>query len=126
MNKPDVIEKFLNYVKFDTQSDDTTGTSPSTMKQHELAKFLVNELETIGASDIYYDKEHCYVYASIPSNISDGKDMPALGFISHMDTSDEVSGKDVKPRMVENYDGQDILLNAENKVVLSPKDFLSC
>lgn len=123
MNRPDVISKFLNYVKFDTQSDDTTGTSPSTMKQHELARFLVKELNEIGASDIYYDENHCYVYASIPSNINDGVNRPAIGFISHMDTSDEVSGKDVKPRKVENYDGKDIVLNEELGVVLSPKDF---
>ena len=123
MNKPDVISKFLNYVKFDTQSDDTTGTSPSTMKQHELAKFLVKELNEIGASDVFYDEEHCYVYASIPSNIDDGVKRPAIGFISHMDTSDEVSGKDVNPRQVENYDGGDIVLNKELGVVLSPADF---
>ena len=123
MNRPDVISKFLNYVKFDTQSDDTTGTSPSTMKQHELARFLVKELNEIGASDVYYDEEHCYVYASIPSNINDNVDRPAIGFISHMDTSDEVSGKDVKPRKVENYDGKDIVLNKELGVVLSPEDF---
>ena len=116
----DVIEKFLRYVKVDTQSDDTTGTSPSTMKQHDLAKILKGELEDIGASDVYYDTEHCYVYASIPGN-SGNSDSPALGFIAHMDTSDEVSGKDVKPRIVENYDGQDIALNVDT--VLSPKDF---
>ncbi len=123
MNKPDVIEKFLRYVKIDTQSDDTTGTSPSTMKQHDLAKLLVSELEEIGASDVYYDKEHCYVYATIPSNINDGKDRPAIGFISHMDTSDEVSGKDVNPRIIENYAGDNIVLNSQNNVVLSPDDF---
>jgi len=123
MNRPDVIEKFLRYVKIDTQSDDTTGTSPSTMKQHDLAKLLVSELEEIGASDICYDTEHCYVYATIPSNIKDGKERPAIGFISHMDTSDEVSGKDVNPRIVENYAGDDIVLNSENNVVLSPVDF---
>ncbi|SHN59397.1 tripeptide aminopeptidase [Butyrivibrio hungatei DSM 14810] len=123
MNKPDVIEKFLRYVKIDTQSDDTTGTSPSTMKQHDLAKLLVSELKEIGASDIIYDEDHCYVYATIPSNINDGKDRPAIGFISHMDTSDEVSGKNVKPRIVEKYDGKDIVLNDKEKVILSPIDF---
>ncbi len=123
MGKIDVIEKFLRYVKIDTQSDDTTGTSPSTMKQHDLAKLLYKELTDIGASDVYYDSEHCYVYASIPSNIDDGKARPAIGFVAHMDTSDEVSGKDVKPRIVENYDGKDIVLNAEKKVTLSPSDF---
>ena len=120
MEKIDVIEKFLRYVKVDTQSDDTTGTSPSTMKQHDLAKMLKAELEAIGASDVYYDEEHCYVYAAIPGN-SGNADSPAIGFISHMDTSDEVSGKDVNPRIVEKYDGEDIALNAD--VVLSPKDF---
>nr|WP_297708378.1 peptidase T [uncultured Butyrivibrio sp.] len=123
MEKNDVIEKFLRYVKIDTQSDDTTGTSPSTMKQHDLAKLLFEELKAIGASDVYYDEEHCYVYASIPSNIEDGKDRPAIGFISHMDTSDEVSGKDVKARIVESYDGTDIVLSQDGKVVLSPADF---
>ena len=123
MEKNDVIEKFLSYVKIDTQSDDTTGTSPSTMKQHDLAKLLFEELKAIGASDVFYDEEHCYVYASIPSNIEDGKDRPAIGFISHMDTSDEVSGKDVKARIVESYDGTDIVLSQDGKVVLSPTDF---
>ena len=118
MGKIDVIEKFLRYVKIDTQSDDTTGTSPSTMKQHDLAKLLADELTAIGASDVYYDKDHCYVYASIPSNIDDGKERPAIGFVSHMDTSDEVSGKDVKPRIEESYKGDDIVLSADGKVVL--------
>ncbi len=123
MNKTDCIEKFFRYVKIDTQSDDTTGTSPSTMKQHDLAKMLEQELIAMGASDVFYDKEHCYVYASIPSNIEDGKDRPAIGFISHMDTSDEVSGKDVKPWIVDNYDGADIFLSKDGSVVLSPEDF---
>lgn len=122
MSSIDVIEKFLKYVKVDTQSDDTTGTSPSTMKQHDLAGILAAELEEIGASHVYYDREHCYVYAKIPSNC-DNQDSPAIGFISHMDTSDEVSGKDVKPRIVEGYDGSDIVLNKELEIVLSPKDF---
>lgn len=123
MNKPDVIEKFLRYVKVDTQSDPESGTSPSTMKQHDLAKLLSKELEDIGASDVYYDTEHCYVYAKIPSNIDDGKDRPVIGFVAHMDTSDEVSGKDVKPRIVDGYEGTDISLDKDGKVVLSPKDF---
>ncbi len=123
----DVISRFLKYVKFDTQSDENTGTSPSTMKQHELAKFLYNELTELGASDVYYDKEHCYVYATIPSNLGDKK-APTIGFISHMDTSDAVSGKDVNPRIVENYDGSDIVLcekdpESGKKIVLSPVDF---
>lgn len=123
MEKIDVIEKFLRYVKVDTQSDDTTGTSPSTMKQHDLARMLYKELCDMGASDVFYDEKHCYVYASIPSNLKDKNDAPAIGFVSHMDTSDEVSGKDVKPRIVEKYDGKDITLSSDGKVVLSPKDF---
>ena len=123
MNKPDVIEKFLRYVKVDTQSDPDTGTSPSTMKQHDLAKILRDELTAMGASDVYYDEEHCYVYASIPSNIDDGKKRYTMGFVAHMDTSDEVSGKDVNPRIVEGYDGKDIVLSKDGKVVLSPEDF---
>ncbi|MBQ4220000.1 MAG: peptidase T [Butyrivibrio sp.] len=123
MNKPDVIEKFLKYVKVDTQSDPDSGTSPSTMKQHDLAKILRDELIGIGASDVYYDEDHCYVYASIPSNIDDGKKRYKMGFVAHMDTSDEVSGKDVNPRIVDNYEGSDICLSKDGKVVLSPKDF---
>lgn len=121
MKNFDLIEDFLTYVKIDTQSDDSTGTSPSTMKQHDLASLLAKELTDIGASDVYYDKEHCYVYASIPGNTC--SDSPAIGFIAHMDTSDAVSGKDVKPRIVENYDGNDIVLSEAEKVVLSPVDF---
>ena len=121
MSHIDVIEDFLRYVKIDTQSDDTTGASPSTVGQHDLAGLLEKELIEIGASDVYYDKEHCYVYASIPSN--SGNDAPAIGFVSHMDTSDEVSGKNVNPRIVENYDGKDIVLSKDGSVVLSPTDF---
>ena len=123
MNKPDVIDKFLKYVKVDTQSDPDSGTSPSTMKQHDLAKILRDELIEIGASDVYYDEEHCYVYASIPSNIDDDKKRYKMGFVAHMDTSDEVSGKDVKPRIIDNYEGTEIALSSDGKVVLSPDDF---
>ena len=123
MNKPDVIEKFLRYVKVDTQSDPDSTTSPSTMKQHDLAKILRDELIEIGASDVYYDEDHCYVYASIPSNIDDDKKRYKMGFVAHMDTSDEVSGKDVKPRIIDNYEGSDISLSKDGQVLLSPKDF---
>ena len=118
----DVIEKFLRYVKIDTQSDDKTGTSPSTMKQHDLAKLLYKELTDLGASDVFYDEEHCYVYAKIPGN-SQNEKAPIIGFIAHMDTSDEMSGKDVKPRIVEKYDGNDIALSVDGAIVLSPRDF---
>lgn len=112
-----VTERFLRYVKIDTQSLDDMETVPSTEKQRDLANLLVKELKEMGASDVKID-EHCYVYATIPSNID--KELPVLGFISHMDTSNALSGKDVKPRIVENYDGKDITLNKEQNIVLSP------
>ncbi len=124
MKKADCIDKFLRYVKIDTQSDDSTGTSPSTMKQHDLARLLEKEMLDMGVSNVVYDKDHCYVYGEIPAT-KGCEDATAIGFIAHMDTSDEVSGKDVKPRIVENYDGGDIVLNSEQNVVLSPNDFPS-
>lgn len=116
------IENFLRYAKIDTQSNEETGTTPSTMKQHELAKVLVAELEKIGAKEITYDKEHCYVYASIPASEGCEK-APVLGFIAHMDTSPAVTDTDVKPRIVENYDGQDIVLNTQENIVMKVADF---
>ena len=118
----DLIERFLNYVKIDTCSDEETGTSPSTAKQHDLAKVLVEELEQMGAQEVVYDKEHCYVYATIPA--SQGcENAPVVGFIAHMDTSPAMSGANVKPRMVKDYDGKDIVLNEQEKVVLRVADF---
>ncbi len=114
-----VLDRFLNYVKIDTQSDETTQKSPSTPGQHDLAALLYKELTELGASNVRYDKEHCYVYATIPATDSTVKDR--LGFIAHMDTSPEVSGKNVNPRIVENYDGKDILLS--EGYVLSPDAF---
>lgn len=122
MSEIDVIEKFLRYVRVDTQSDDSTGTSPSTMKQHDLAKILYSELLEIGASDVFYDEKHCYVYAKISAN-NNNPDSPAIGFIAHMDTSDEVSGRDVNPRIVEKYDGSVICLDSKGRFLLSPEDF---
>ena len=116
------IENFLRYVKVDTQSCEESGTTPSTMKQHDLAKMLVTELEEMGALEINYDKEHCYVYASIPA--SEGYEKaPVLGFIAHMDTSPAVTDTNVKPRVVENYDGQDITLNQAENVIMRVEDF---
>lgn len=116
-----VIDLFLEYVKLDTQSADESSTTPSTLKQHELAKLLVRQLSDMGASEITYDEAHCYVYASIPA--AEGcEDAPVLGFIAHMDTSPAVSGADVKPRIV-HYDGGDIVLNEAEGVVLKRKDF---
>ena len=116
-----VIDLFLEYVKLDTQSADESSTTPSTSKQHELAKLLVKQLTDMGASEITYDEAHCYVYASIPA--AEGcEDAPVLGFIAHIDTSPAVSGANVKPRIV-HYDGGDIVLNEAEGVVMKRKDF---
>ena len=116
------IDNFLRYVKVDTCSDEESATMPSTMKQHDLAAMLVEELTAMGAKEITYDKEHCYVYASIPA--AEGcEQAPVLGFIAHMDTSPAVSGTDVKPRLVEQYDGGDIVLNEKENIVLKADDF---
>ena len=111
-----VTERFLKYISYDTQSEDDSASSPSTAGQHDLAKVLYEELKDMGASDVFYDREHCYVYAKIPATDSGISD--TLGFISHMDTAPDASGKDVKPRIIENYDGKDIVLNEESGIVL--------
>lgn len=117
-----VLDRFLRYVQIDTCSDEESDTHPSTLKQHDLAKLLVNELQNMGAADISYDKEHCYVYASVPA--SEGyEERPAIGFIAHMDTSPAMSGAGVKPRIVSDYDGEDIVLNPELGIVLRTSDF---
>lgn len=117
-----VIDRFLRYVQIDTCSDENSGTHPSTAKQHDLAGLLVRELEEMGAAEITYDRGHCYVYATVPA--SDGfEDRPTVGFIAHMDTSPAMSGAGVKPRIVKNYDGQDIVLNPELNITLRAADF---
>lgn len=117
-----VIEKFLNYVKIDTRSDENSTACPTTAKQHNLAKLLVKELEAMGADEITYDKEHCYVYATVPAT-KGCENRPVLGFIAHMDTSPAVTGENVKPRIIENYDGKDIVLNEEKNIVMKVSDF---
>lgn len=122
----DVIERFLEYVKIDTQSSEISQTQPSTLKQHVLAKRLSEELQSMGITDVCYDSVHCYVYARIPANNSkkengsksEQRKNRRLGFIAHMDTSPEVSDENVKPRIVENYDGGDIVLNEEENIVM--------
>lgn len=118
----EVITRFLKYVQIDTQSDPESEATPSTAKQHDLAKWMVKELEGVGASDIFYDETSCVVYARIPATPG-YEDRDTIGFIAHMDTSDAVTGKDVKPQIFENYDGGDLKLNTDGTVVLSPKDF---
>lgn len=117
-----VVEKFMNYVKIDTQSDERSTAFPTTEKQHDLARVLVKELEEMGAEEITYDKEHCYVYASIPA--AEGRENDSvLGFIAHMDTSPAVTDENVKPRIIEDYDGNDILLNDKENIIMRVADF---
>jgi len=115
-----VIDRFLRYVKVDTESDFDSQTCPSTAKQFDLARMLKNELEEMGLQDVSLD-ENGYVMATLPGNTS--KNVPVIGWIAHMDTSPDMSGKDVNPQWVENYDGGDIILNKENNICLSPVDF---
>ena len=113
-----VIQRFLRYVKIDTQSMDGQDRCPSTEKQKDLAALLADELSRMGARDVRFDRESCYVYATIPSSLPEGKTAPVLGFIAHMDTSPAVSGKGVSPRIVK-YEGGDIPLNDREGIVLS-------
>lgn len=114
-----VKDRFLDYVRYDTQSDETTGTIPSTEKQKLLAQHLVDDMLAIGIADARMD-EHGYVYGTIPANCEKKN---TIGFIAHMDTSPDFSGANVKPRIIENYDGKDIVLNEELGIVTSVKDF---
>ena len=120
----DVLERFIEYAKIDTQSSETTGTHPSTEKQFDLARLLVKQMEEMGIRDVRLS-DKCYVYGRIPSNLSeeDNAVTPKLGFIAHMDTSPAASDTGVNPREIKNYQGGDIVLNVEKKVVLSPKTF---
>ncbi|MDD3255584.1 MAG: peptidase T [Parabacteroides sp.] len=115
-----VTDRFLKYVTFDTKSSEETGTTPSTPGQRVFAEALVKELEALGLEDISID-EHSYVMATLPSN-TDSEETPVIGFIAHLDTSPDMSGKDVNPRIV-SYQGGDIILNKEDNVVLSPAMF---
>src|SRR3954468_12961897 len=111
----DVTERFLRYVVIDTQSDPASPTCPSTEKQKDLGRLLVRELQEMGISDADLD-QHGYVYATIPANTD--KRVPVICFCSHMDTSPDCSGKDVKPRIVKNYRGGDIVLPADPAQVI--------
>ena len=115
-----LIKRFLHYVSFDTQSDELTHMTPSTPGQMFFAKELEKELQRIGLSDISLD-DNGYLMATLPSN-SD-KELPTVGFIAHLDTSPDCSGRKVSPRIVENYDGKEIVLCAEDNVALRPDEF---
>jgi len=114
-----LTERFINYVKFDTESDENSATCPSTEKQLKLASFLKNEMIEMGLEEVTLD-ENGYLMATLPSNTD--KNIPTFGFIAHMDTAPAFSGKDIKPKFVD-YNGGDIVLNEEKNIVLSPNDF---
>jgi tripeptide aminopeptidase len=115
-----IIDRFISYVTIDTESDPNSQTTPSTEKQWNLANKLVEELKTIGLQDVAID-DKAYIMATLPSNVE--HEVPTIGFISHFDTSPDFSGANVKPQIIENYDGKDIILNAEKNIVLSPNYF---
>ncbi len=115
-----LVNRFLKYVSFDTQSDENSGVTPSTSGQLEFANYLKKELEEVGLEDITLD-DNGYLFATLPANTE--KKVPTIGFISHMDTSPDMSGKNVKPRIVENYNGHDITLCEKESIILSPKQF---
>lgn len=115
-----LVNRFLKYVKFDTQSDENTNLTPSTPGQMVFARALHQELLEMGLSDVSLD-ENGYLFATLPANSA--KALPTIGFIAHMDTAPDMSGHNVKPRIVEHYDGGDIVLNAEQNIVLSPEQF---
>ncbi|MBV2247129.1 MAG: peptidase T [Lentimicrobium sp.] len=115
-----IKDRFLKYVDMDTQSDENSQTCPSTEKQLVLLRTLYHELIAMGLSDVSMDSNG-YVMGTLPAN--NGKTGPAIGFVAHVDTSPDMPGNDIKPRLVENYDGGDVLLNQELNLVLSPRDF---
>lgn len=115
-----IVDRFLKYVSFDTQSAEDSNTTPSTAKQFKLAEYLRDELQEFGMTEVEMD-ENGYVYATLPANTD--KEIPTIGFIAHMDTSPDCSGANIHPRIVKAYDGTDIVLDAEAGLVTSPKKF---
>lgn len=120
IDKKHITDRFIKYVTIDTESDPNNPAFPSTEKQWNLAKVLVEDLKKIGMQDVDLD-ENCYIMATLPSNIEHR--VPTIGFVAHIDTSPDFTGKDVKPQIVENYQGNDIILNEEKNIILSPDYF---
>ena len=120
LDKQHIIDRFISYVTIDTESDPNSETTPSTEKQWNLANLLVDELKSIGMTDVSID-DNAYIMATLPSNVE--HNVPIIGFISHFDTSPDFTGANVKPQIVNNYNGKDIVLNAEKQIVLSPDYF---
>ncbi|WP_373059231.1 peptidase T [Zunongwangia sp. H14] len=120
INKNKLIDKFISYVKIDTQSDPESSSTPSTKKQWDLANKLVDELREIGMQEVNID-ENAYVMATLPANVA--HKVPVIGFVSHFDTTPDFTGTHVNPQIIEKYDGKDIILNKEKDIVLSPEYF---
>jgi tripeptide aminopeptidase len=120
IDKQHIIARFIKYVTIDTESDPNNPAFPSTKNQWDLAKILEKELNQIGMQNVELDK-NCYIMATLPSNLA--YNVPTIGFISHIDTSPDFTGKNVQPQIIENYDGKDIILNKEKSIVLSPDYF---
>ena len=120
IEKKHITNRFIKYIKIDTESDPNNPAFPSSKKQWDLAKVLVKELEQIGMQDIDLD-ENCYIMATLPSNID--YEVPTIGFVSHIDTSPDFTGKNINPQVIYNYDGKDIVLNKEKNIILSPSYF---
>lgn len=120
IDKQQLIDRFISYVTIDTESDPNSDTTPSTAKQWDLANKLADELKAMGMSDVSID-DNAYIMATLPSNVD--HDVPVIGFISHFDTTPDYTGANIKPQIVENYQGQDLVLNAEENIVLSPDYF---
>lgn len=115
-----IIDRFISYVTVDTESDPNSDTTPSTEKQWDLANQLVEELKAIGMEDVTID-EHAYIMATLPSNVE--HDVPVIGFVSHFDTTPDFTGANVKPQIIKDYNGEDIVLNKEQNIILSPSYF---
>lgn len=120
IEKQHIIDRFKSYVTIDTESDPNSDTTPSTEEQWNLANKLAEELKQIGMEDVTLD-ENAYIMATLPSNVS--HPVPTIGFVSHFDTSPDFTGANVKPQIIENYDGKDIVLNKEQNIILSPDYF---
>lgn len=118
--KEEIIDRFISYVKIDTQSDPLSDTTPSTEKQWNLANLLAQQLKELGLEEVNID-ENAYVTATLPSNVD--HQVPVIGFISHFDTTPDFSGANVKPQIIYDYDGKDIVLNKQKNIVLSPAYF---
>lgn len=120
INKQHILNRFLGYVTIDTESDPNSSTTPSSAKQWDLANKIYHELIAIGLSDVSIDN-NAYIMATLPSNVM--HEVPSIGFISHFDTSPDFTGANVKPQIIKNYNGNDIMLNKEHNIVLSPDCF---